>query len=114
MPESLARQVIAQTSSPPATGLPTRILGRTGVRVPIIGIGGWHLGMMSEEPEAIRIMHAAIDEGLTFFDTCWDYQDGLSEERIGRALKMDGRRNQVFLMSKNCERDYAGSLGCLD
>src|SRR5260370_20734413 len=110
MYESLARQVIAQTSSSSDTGLPTRILGRTGVRVHITEIGGWHLGMMRDEPEAIRIMHAAIDEGLTFFDTCWDYQDGLSEERMGRALKMDGRRNKVFLMSKNCERDYAGSF----
>ena len=58
-------------------------------------------------------MHAAIDEGLTFFDNCWDYHDGGSEEIMGRALA-DGRRDKVFLMTKNCERDYAGSMKCLD
>ena len=103
---SLAQQVIAQTSSSTGTGLPTRVLGRTQVRVPIIGIGGWHLGAMADEAEAIRVMHAAIDEGLTFFDNAWDYQDGFSEERMGRALTMDHRRNKVFLMSKNCERNF--------
>ena len=58
-------------------------------------------------------MHAAVDEGLTFFDNCWDYHDGGAEEIMGRALA-DGRRDKVFLMTKNCERDYAGSMKCLD
>src|SRR4051812_32018490 len=113
-PSLLAQQVIAQTSTASATGLPTRTLGRTGIRVPIIGIGGWHLGAVPDETDAIRVMHAAIDEGLTFFDNAWDYQDGFSEERMGRALAMDKRRDRVFLMSKNCERDYAGSMKCLE
>jgi predicted aldo/keto reductase-like oxidoreductase len=113
-PSLLARQVIAHTSSAHATGLPTRVLGRTQVRVPIIGIGGWHLGEMQDEAEAIRVMHAAIDEGLTFFDNSWDYQDGHAEERMGKALAMDNRRDKVFLMSKNCNRDYAGSMKCLE
>ena len=111
---TLAQQVIAQTSSASATGLPTRLLGRTNVRVPIIGIGGWHLGAIKDESDAIHLMHAAIDEGLTFFDNAWDYQDGHAEEVMGKALAMDRRRDKVFLMTKNCNRDYAGSMKCLE
>lgn len=110
----LAQEVIAQTANASATGMPTRVLGRTGVRVSIVGLGGWHIGAIKDDNEAIRIMHAAIDEGLTFFDNCWDYHDGRSEELMGRALAMDGRRGKVFLMTKNCERDYAGSMRCLE
>jgi uncharacterized protein len=112
---ALAKQVVAQTSSASATGLPTRELGKTGVRVSIIGLGGWHAGgPVITEPESIRLMHAAIDEGLTFFDNAWDYHDGVAEERMGKALAMDGRRKKVFLMTKNCERDYAGSMRNLE
>ncbi|MBC8165240.1 MAG: aldo/keto reductase [Bryobacteraceae bacterium] len=94
--------------------LPTRVLGRTGVPVSILGIGGWHIRTVKEDDEAIRIMHTAIGEGLTFFDNAWDYHDGLAEELMGRALAIDGKRNQVFLMTKDCERDYAGSMNCLE
>ena len=80
----------------------------------ILGLGGWHIGYVKDDNEAIRIMHAAIDEGLTFFDNAWDYHDGRSEELMGKALAMDGRRKRVFLMTKNCERDYAGSMKNLD
>ena len=59
-------------------------------------------------------MHAALDEGITFFDNAWDYHDGRSEELMGKALAMDGRRQKVFLMTKNCNRDYEGSLKCLE
>lgn len=107
--QHLTQQVIAQTSSASTTGVPTRVLGRTGERVSIIGLGGWHIGSIKDEGEAIRLMHAAIDEGVTFFDNCWDYQDGHAEEVMGKALAMDGRRKKVFLMTKNCERDYAGT-----
>ena len=110
----LAQQVVAQTSSASATGMPTRILGRTGVRVSILGLGGWHIGSVKDDNEAIKIMHAAMDEGLTFFDNAWDYHDGRSEELMGKALAMDGRRSRVFLMTKNCERDYAGSMKNLE
>jgi hypothetical protein len=58
---------------------------------------------------ASRIMHTAVDEGLTFFDNCLDYHDGGAEEIMGRALS-GGRRDKVFLMTKNCERDHAGSM----
>ena len=109
-----AEQVLAQTTSPGASGIPTRVLGRTGARVSILGIGGWHVGAVKDENEAIRIVHAAMDEGINFFDNCWDYQDGHAEEVMGKALAMDGRRNKIFLMTKNCERDYSGSLRCLE
>ena len=111
---ALAKQVMAQTSSASATGLPTRVLGRTGQRVSIICLGGWHIGSVKEDAEAVRIMHAAIDGGLTFFDNAWDYLDGRSEEVMGKALAMDGKRSKVFLMTKNCERDYAGSMRNLE
>jgi uncharacterized protein len=110
---ALANEVLAQTSSASATGLPTRILGRTGQRVSILCLGGWHIGSVKDDNEAIRIMHAAIDEGLTFFDNAWDYHDGHSEEVMGKAL-VGGKRDKVFLMTKNCERDYAGSMKNLD
>ena len=111
---ALAEQVIAQTSSASATGVPTRVLGKTGQRVSIVCLGGWHIGSVKDESEAIRIMHAAMDEGINFFDNAWDYHDGHSEEVMGKALSMDGRRNKIFLMTKNCERDYKGSLKDLD
>ena len=107
----LADQAMAQS---PGAGLPQRTLGRTGVKVSMACLGGWHIGSVKEDSEAIRIMHAAIDEGLTFFDNAWDYHNGHSEEVMGKALKMDNRRNKVFLMTKTCERDYAGSLRNLD
>ena len=59
-------------------------------------------------------MHAAIEEGITFFDNAWDYHDGRSEEWMGDALAMEGKRKKVFLMTKNCERDYSGSMKCLE
>jgi uncharacterized protein len=110
---ALGAELLAQTSSPGATGMPTRPLGRTGERVSIVCLGGWHIGAI-DSTEAVRIMHAAIDEGITFFDNCWDYQDGGAETVMGKALASDGRRKKVFLMTKNCERDYAGSMKCLE
>jgi aryl-alcohol dehydrogenase-like predicted oxidoreductase len=90
-------------------GLPTRPLGKTGVRVSILCLGGWHIGSVKDEAEAIKIMHAAIDEGMTFFDNAWDYHDGKSEDWMGKALKTGGRRQKVFLMTKNCARDAKGT-----
>ena len=110
---AMADDVLATQQPASSTGLPTRELGRTGQRVSILCLGGWHIGSLKDDAEAIRIMHAAIDEGLTFFDNCWDYHDGGSEDLMGRALD-GGKRKQVFLMTKNCERDYEGSKRCLD
>ncbi len=94
-------------------GIATRTMGRTGERVPIVGLGGYHIGL-PEEKEAIRIMHEAIDEGMTFFDNAWDYHDGGSEEVMGKALASDGRRDKVFLMTKVCDRDYQGAMRHLE
>ena len=76
-----------------------RTLGRTGEKVSPIGIGGSHIGSPKDEAEAIRIIRAAIDRGITFMDNCWDYHDGGSEVRMGKALR-DGYREKVFLMTK--------------
>src|SRR5207245_9429834 len=86
-------------------GLPTRPLGKTGIRVSILALGGWHIGSVKDQNEAVRIMHAAIDEGLTFFDNAWDYHDGGSEQIMGKGLAAPGKREKVFLMTKNCGRD---------
>src|SRR5262245_63635337 len=88
-------------------GVPTRQLGKTGEKVSCLCLGGWHIGAVKDQQEAVRIMHAAIDEGLTFFDNAWDYHDGHSEEVMGKALADGGRRSKVFLMTKNCGRDAA-------
>ena len=76
-----------------------RPLGRTGEEVSVIGLGGHHIGRQKEEKESIRIIRAAIDAGITFMDNCWDYHDGGSEIRMGKALR-DGYRKKVFLMTK--------------
>ncbi|HVX64925.1 MAG TPA: aldo/keto reductase [Pirellulales bacterium] len=96
-----------------ADGLPKRPLGKTGEMVSIICLGGWHIGAIEEKP-AIELMHEAIDEGLTFFDNAWDYHDGGSEEVMGKALATGGRRDKVFLMTKNCARDRKGSMQHLE
>src|SRR4029450_12373018 len=81
-------------------GIPARALGRTGVTVSAIGLGGYHIGKKEiEEAESIRIIRSAIDRGLTFMDNCWDYNDGASEIRMGKALR-DGYRHKAFLMTK--------------
>src|ERR1044072_7704588 len=82
------------------SGRPTRMLGRTGVEVALLGLGGWHLGFnYIEEELSTRIIRTAIDSGINFMDNCWDYNDGRSEKRMGKALK-DGYRDRVFLMTK--------------
>jgi aryl-alcohol dehydrogenase-like predicted oxidoreductase len=77
-----------------------RTLGRTGEKVSAIGIGGWHLGLNQvDEQTAIRIVRSAIDGGINFLDNSWDYNDGISEIRMGKALR-DGYRRKAFLMTK--------------
>jgi aryl-alcohol dehydrogenase-like predicted oxidoreductase len=77
-----------------------RTLGRTGARVSAIGLGGWHIGFKSlTDKESIALIRSAIDRGITFLDNSWDYNEGLSETRMGRALR-DGYRDKVFLMTK--------------
>jgi predicted aldo/keto reductase-like oxidoreductase len=76
-----------------------RTLGRTGEQVSIIGVGGFHIGVPASVDESIRIVRTAIDHGVNFMDNCWDYHNGESEIRMGRALQ-DGYRRKVFLMTK--------------
>ena len=77
--------------------MPYRSLGRTGEKVSCIGLGGFHLGQSRlEEPDAIKLFHAAIDRGINFSDNSWDYNQGESERRVGKALK--GYRDKVFVM----------------
>lgn len=77
----------------------TRTLGRTGEQVSILGLGGAHIGKQDDPEESVRIIRSAIDRGITFLDNCWDYSEGQSEIRMGRALA-DGYREKVFLMTK--------------
>ncbi len=80
--------------------MPYRVLGSTKESVSAIGLGGWHLGLKKvDEPLAIRIIRDAIQHGINFMDNCWDYNDGASEIRMGKALR-DGYRSKAFLMTK--------------
>src|SRR5258708_4300279 len=80
-------------------GIPYRPLGRTGERVSLIGLGGYHLAKQSSTEESIRIIRTGIDEGINFLDNCWDYNGGESEIRMGKALR-DGYRGKAFPMTK--------------
>lgn len=87
---------------PEAPGMIYRELGTTGERVSAIGMGGYHLAKdpLSTQEEMVRLVHAAMDHGITFFDNSWDYNDGISEVRLGKALKDGGRRDKAFVMTK--------------
>jgi predicted aldo/keto reductase-like oxidoreductase len=89
-------------------GIPHRTLGRTGEKVSLIGLGGYHLGKQSDPEESIRIIRTGIDEGINFLDNCWDYNGGESEIRMGRALR-DGYRQKAFLMTKIDGRSKAAA-----
>ena len=79
-------------------GVPYRVMGRTGEKISCIGVGGFHIGQPPEDV-GIRIIRTAIDNGVNFMDNCWDYNNGVSEERMGKALR-DGYREKAFLMTK--------------
>jgi predicted aldo/keto reductase-like oxidoreductase len=85
-------------------GIPLRPLGRTGVSVTVIAFGGYHGTVHRDEKESVRLIQRAVDEGIHFMDNCWDYHDGVAEERMGKALAEGGRRDKVFLMTKVCGR----------
>ena len=94
--------------------MPYRTLGHTGERVSAIGLGGWHLGFKTlDERLAIRIIHEAVDRGINFLDNSWDYNEGQSEIRMGKALK-DGYRKKVLLMTKIDGRSRAEAIRQLD
>ena len=99
---SLATKRLAWTAEA-RSEIPHRALGRTGEKVSLVGIGGFHLGRPDEQ-EAIGIVRTAVDSGVNFMDNCWDYNRGVSEVRMGKALR-DGYRNRVFLMTKIDSRE---------
>jgi aryl-alcohol dehydrogenase-like predicted oxidoreductase len=91
-----------------------RTLGRTGERVSAVGLGGYHIGTSRlAERESIQLIRQAIDRGMTFMDNSWDYNDGVSEVRMGKALQ-DGYRNKVFLMTKIDGRTKASAARQID
>src|SRR5437667_8359105 len=89
----------APVKRPESPDMIYRELGTTGERVSAIGMGGYHRGKQPEASQSIQLMHAGIDRGITFLDNCWDYNDGISEIRMGQALR-NGYRQKVFLMTK--------------
>jgi aryl-alcohol dehydrogenase-like predicted oxidoreductase len=97
---AVARAEPVELSDTGPDRIPKKPFGKTKEKVSIIGIGGYTLGQAPSYEEAERIVHEAIDAGVTFFDNAWDYHDGKSEEWMGKALK--GRRDKVFLMTKVC------------
>ncbi len=91
-----------------------RVLGSTGEKVSAIGLGGWHIGLKHvDEQLAIRIVRTAIDRGITFMDNSWDYNGGVSEIRMGKALR-DRYRDKVFLMTKIDGRSKKAAAAQLD
>ena len=85
-----------------------RTVGRTGERVSALGVGGHHLGDFPTVDEAIRLVHEAIDAGINFFENCWEYYNGKTENILGRAIS--GRRDKIFLMTKVCTHGRSGQL----
>jgi aryl-alcohol dehydrogenase-like predicted oxidoreductase len=111
---SLSSLLPAEETTPASNGMIYRKLGRTGERVSVIGLGGYHLGQKAlDEAESIRIMREAIDRGINFMDNCWDYNAGVSEDRMGKALA-GGYRSKVFLMTKFDGRTKAEAARQID
>jgi uncharacterized protein len=97
---SAAKSEGSMTPTESPESVPHRPLGKTGATVSILGVGGYHLGSTKDQTEANELVSRVLDAGINFFDNAWDYHDGLSEERLGTALK--GRREQAFIMTKVC------------
>ncbi|MGI8771342.1 MAG: aldo/keto reductase [Acidobacteriaceae bacterium] len=94
--------------SSPQGPIPKRPLGKTGLQVSILGLGGYHLGTTQTQQEADEIVAYALDAGVNFFDNAWEYNDGLSEERVGHALQ--GKRDRAILMTKVCTHGRGKSV----
>jgi aryl-alcohol dehydrogenase-like predicted oxidoreductase len=88
------------TEPPVPGGVPRRALGSTGAQVSVLGLGGFHIGKANDLEEAKRIVSEALDAGVNFFDNAWEYNDGRSEDWLGKALA--GKRQHAFLMTKVC------------
>jgi aryl-alcohol dehydrogenase-like predicted oxidoreductase len=103
---SISEQWLELLASPSALAkdIPRRTLGKTGLRVSLIGLGGSHMGEIKDEAEALRLVDRAYDLGVNFYDSAFSYANGLSEERYGRAFSPE-KRKKVFLMTKSTARD---------
>jgi aryl-alcohol dehydrogenase-like predicted oxidoreductase len=116
-PSSSTAPKEGEVALPPASAttaeMPTRLLGKTGVRVSRIGLGGAHIGKQTDEQESFRIIRSAIDRGVTFLDNAWDYNGGKSEERMGKSLR-DGYRAKAFVMTKLDGRTKAAATEQLE
>jgi predicted aldo/keto reductase-like oxidoreductase len=105
--------VLANNAQSSTGAMPYRALGKTGENVSCVGLGGFHLGQSHlEEPDAIKLFQVAVDRGINFSDNSWDYNQGASEKRVGKALK--GRRDKVFVMTKFDGRTKGSALSQLD
>ncbi|MCU1313710.1 MAG: Ferredoxin, partial [Acidobacteriaceae bacterium] len=93
---------------PIGSPIPRRRFGKSDVQVSALGLGGHHLGNASDQETAVKIVHQALDAGVSFFDNCWEYNRGKSEDWLGKGLK--GRRDSAFLMTKVCTHGRDGSL----
>jgi len=89
-----------QNSGGDSVSVPHRPLGKTGEKVSALGVGGYHLGSTRNQQEASELVATAMGAGINFFDNCWEYHDGVSEEKLGIALK--GKRQDAFVMTKVC------------
>jgi aryl-alcohol dehydrogenase-like predicted oxidoreductase len=98
--QTAAAEVPPQIITTSVDQIPRRPLGKTGEQVSIIGLGGYHLGTVQSPEIAVRLVHEAVDAGVTFFGNAWEYNDHRSEEWMGLCLQ--GLREKVFLMSKVC------------
>jgi uncharacterized protein len=104
-----AAKSVGANQSATTSGIPLRQFGKhEGVKISALGMGGHHLGAAKDEATAIALVHEALDGGITFFDNCWEYHRGKSENWMGQGLK--GRRNKAFLMTKVCTHGRDGAL----
>jgi uncharacterized protein len=91
-----------------SNGIPLRNFGKTDVKISALGMGGHHLGSAPDKPTAVRLVSEAVDNGITFFDNCWEYHRGKTEDWMGAGLK--GKRDRVFLMTKVCTHGRDATL----
>jgi predicted aldo/keto reductase-like oxidoreductase len=106
--DSSSRAQGSSTSPSGGGAIPLRKFGRHDVQISALGFGGHHLGDAQDEQTAIKLVHEAVDGGVTFFDNCWEYHLGKSENWMGKGLR--GLRDKVFLMTKVCTHGRDGSL----
>ena len=108
-PSKPAAKISGSNQSATNPAIPLRQFGKhQSVKISALGMGGHHLGAAKDEPTAIALVHEALDGGITFFDNCWEYHRGKSENWMGQGLK--GRRDKAFLMTKVCTHGRDGAL----